>query len=156
MTAPFRLRRLLHLREQHEQALARDLATATQVANGARQSHDDLRRARQQSLENTAQVVGDGTTVGELVSLTRALREFDEHAVIAEERTIAAEARMHEANEALAVAARARMMLDRLRVRHQEAARLEVNATDRKTMDSIALSRFGHKRRQPVDNGPAQ
>lgn len=156
MTAPFRLKRLLHLRQQHEQAMARDLANATHVANDARQSHDDLRRARQQSLENAARVVGEGTTVGALVSLTHALREFDEHATMAEERTQAAETRVNEANEALAVAARARMMLDRLRLRHEETARHEVNAQDRKTMDSIALSRFGHKRKQTPDMGNRQ
>jgi flagellar protein FliJ len=147
MTAPFRLRRLLDLREQHEQAMARNLAHARGSADDERRASDDLRRARETSLAHVAGVAANGTTMGELVSLNFALRELDQHAVVADERTRAADAHVDACHEALAIAARARMILDRLKTRHNEAARAEENATDLKTMDAVALSRHGAENR---------
>jgi len=147
MTAPFRLRRLLDLRELHEQAMARNLAHARGTADDERRASDDLRRACETSLAHAAGIAANGTTMGELVSLNRALREFDQHSVVADERTRAADARVDECHEALAIAARARMILDRLKTRHNEAARAEAKATDLKTMDAVALSRHGAESR---------
>ena len=147
MTAPFRLRRLLDLREQHEQAMARDLVNARDTADGERRASDDLRRARETSLAHVAHVAANGTTMGELISLNLAMLELDQHSVIADERTRAADAHVDACHEALAIAARARMILDRLKSRHDEAARIEANATDLKTMDAVALSRHGAESR---------
>jgi len=147
MTAPFRLKRLLNLREQHEQAMARNLAHARGAADDERRASDDLRRARETSLERVAHVAANGTTMGELISFNLAMLELDQHSVLADERTRAADARVDECHEALAIAARARMILDRLKARHDEAARVEDNANDLKSMDSIALSRHGAESR---------
>jgi hypothetical protein len=39
------------------------------------------------------------------------------------------------------------MILDRLKTRHDDAARAETNAKDLKTMDAVALSRHGAESR---------
>ena len=147
MTTPFRLRRLLNLREQHEQAMARNLVDARGTADDERRASEDLRRARESSLQHVAHVAANGTTMGELISLNLALLELDQHSVVADERTRAADARVDECHEALAIAARARMILDRLKSRHDEAARTEKNARDLKTMNEVALSRHGAENR---------
>jgi flagellar FliJ protein len=158
MSARFPLQRLLNLREQHEMAMARDLATARGAAEEERLAREALRKAREISLEHVARVTADGATMGTLVSLNLAMGQLDEHTEVADERTRAAEAIVDEAHEAFAAAARARQMLDRLRARHDETSRAEENARDLKSMDSIALSRFTQEERPetPPRNRPVR
>lgn len=158
MSSRFPLQRLLDLREQHELARARDLANAQGAADEERRTREELRKAREISLEHVARLTADGATMGTLISLNLAMGQLDAHSDLADERTRAAEAVVDEAHEAFAAAARARQMLDRLRDRHTETARVEANARDLKSMDSIALSRFTQDERSatPPRNKPVR
>jgi flagellar FliJ protein len=156
MSSRFPLQRLLDLREQHELAMARDLVTAQGAADEERRQQETLRRAREISLEHVARVAADGPTMGTLVSLNLAMGQLDQHTELADERARAANAVVDVAHEAFSAAAQARKMLDRLRARHVETARVEENARDLKSMDSIALSRFTQEERPdtPPRNRP--
>jgi flagellar protein FliJ len=152
----FPLQRLLDLREQHEMAMARDLATAQGAADDERRAMEALRKAREISQDHVARVTADGPTVGTLISLSVAMGQFDQHSEVADERARAAEAAVDECHVAFAAAARARQMLDRLRARHAETALAEAKARDLKSMDSVALARFTQEERPttPPNNRP--
>ncbi len=138
----FRLQRLLDLRERHEQALARDLASAQDQADEERRGEDALRQARDLAQQRLSRDPIDTPTMGTLLMLTHAFDRMDEHAAAASERTQAADLVVEERHQALTVAAQARRMLDRLRSRREAAFRDVASANDLRSMDAIAISRF--------------
>lgn len=143
MAYRFSLQRLLNLRQQHERAMARDLAQAQDARTEEEQVHDVLRRVRAEGQDRMARETAESPTVGTLLSIGHAMRHLDAHVELAHERLRAADAVVQQRHDALAAAAQARQILDRLRSRHELEFRSEENARDQQTMDEIALTRHG-------------
>jgi flagellar export protein FliJ len=125
--------------------MARDLAAARTEADERKRAEEMLRQAAERSQEHVARMTSESPTVGTLVSLSMAMGQFDEHRLLAGERTRDAESVLDTCHGALTAAAQARQMLDKLRERHETASRADDNARDRRSMDSIALTRFTHE-----------
>lgn len=138
----FPLQRLLELRQQHERAMARDLASARDAADTEVRAHDALRRSQELAQEHVARVTTENPTIGTILSLTSAIEHFEAHVDAADERVRAAGAVVQQRHDALTVAAQARQILDRLRERHEVAAIAEEKARDLQAMDEVALTRF--------------
>jgi flagellar FliJ protein len=137
----FALQRLLHLREQHEQAMARELINARAAADEEHRIEESLKDARDVAQRRIAREAAS-SPVGTLQVLQTACDHFDESVAAAGERTVAAHVVVAEKHQALTLASQARRILDRLRSRRKEAYTGEVNSADQRTMDSIALARF--------------
>lgn len=142
MTHRFPLQRLLDLRQQHERAMARDLARARDAHDTEHQATEALRRTQAAAQDRIARETAERPTIGTLLSLGHALGHLDEHVELASERVRAADAVVQQRHHALTVAAQARQILDRLRARHEHAVRAEAVARDLQSMDEIAITRF--------------
>lgn len=142
MTFSFRLQRLLELRQQHEQAKARELAGAQDAADVARKIEDALRAIRASSRAEVASAQTDALQVGYLHGLAIALQSIDSRIESAEHVTRSTGAAVTAAQSALSDAARDRRMLDRLKDRHTLQWRAEEAQRDRTMMDEIALNRY--------------
>lgn len=154
MTFRFRLQRVLELREQAEQARARDAAAAHEAADAARREADaiaTLRAAQRAALDAAAR----GATVGELQHLAYVVDELDGRLDAAAEQVAGADARRDTADAALRDAARDRRVLDRLRDRHVERHHAALVLEDRTTMDEIALSQFARRATTPPASATA-
>lgn len=141
----FRLQRVLELREQHEQAKARALAGAQDVANSARADQSALAALRDDSQALIQATTHAAPRVGHLWQLDLALTALEVRMERAAEVVHEAEAQVVTAQEALAAAAKDRRVLDRLKERHAESYRAEFALKDRIAMDEIALAQFTRK-----------
>jgi flagellar FliJ protein len=142
MSTRFPLQRLLHLRQQHEHAMARDLASARESADTELRTHDGLRESQERAQQDVALKTAENPTIGTILSLTHAIDHFDAHVELASERVRAADAVVAQRHVALTVAAQARQILDRLRDKHETAAMAKERARDLQRMDEAALTRF--------------
>jgi flagellar FliJ protein len=142
----FRLQRVLELRAEHEQAKARELASAQDAADAAKRAQDAIASLRASSRAEIDVAQGEQPRVGHLHQLGLVLQSIDARLERAGETVQSAETVVQEAQDALADAARDRRILDRLKDRHAEQWRAEEAARDRVSMDEVALARFGRKR----------
>ncbi|MBV6521241.1 MAG: hypothetical protein MNPFHGCM_01374 [Gemmatimonadaceae bacterium] len=140
----FPLQRLLDLRAQREQALARELVTAQEAAEAEHQRHDALASARDSAHARVSQAAAEGPTVGQLVSLNYAAAQLSERADAAQEAAVAADAHARDRRDALSSAAMDRQILDRLRTRREDEYRADQAHAERATMDAVALARHTH------------
>ena len=142
----FRLQRVLELREEHEQAKARELASAKDAADAARREQEALAAVRDSSRAELHAAHAETPRVGHLHQLGFVLQSLDHRVETATESVKAADVVVDAAQGALVDAARDRRVLDRLKERHAEVWRAEEAQKDRLLMDEIALGRFGRKR----------
>lgn len=145
MSFTFRLQRLLELREQHEQAKARELAAAQAAAENAQQAKDALVSLRANSHAQMHSAARSAPRVGHLHQLGTVLASLDERLLAADDLVKVADDGVSQAKAMLEEAARDRRVLDRLKERHAEAWRAEEAQKDRVQMDEIALLQFARK-----------
>ncbi len=148
MSFKFRLQRILELREQHEQARARELAAAQNLAEEAAQAKDALATLRADSHAQMHHAARSETRVGHLHQLGTVLASLDERLVVATDVCKEADAGVHKAKVTLEEAARDRRVLDRLKERHTGVWRAEEAARDRVQMDEVALTQFARKQEE--------
>ncbi len=141
----FRLQRVLELREQREQAKARELAHARDAAASARRTHDTLTTLHSTSRAEVDAAQHAQPRVGHLHQLGFVLKAMEQRVDHAAESVAAADHVVAGAQTALDDAARDRRVLDRLKERHAEVARAEEAQKDRLLMDEIALGRFARR-----------
>ena len=138
----FRLQRLLELREQAEQAKARELVSAQDAADAARRERDSLANVHGNARAEIDAAQRAEPRIGHLQQLGYVLQSLDQRLETAGESVRAADQGVAEAQTELDAAARDRRVLDRLKDRHTDQWRLEAAQLDRKGMDEIALARF--------------
>jgi flagellar FliJ protein len=138
----FRLQRILELREKAEQAKARELAAAQDVADSARAERDALADHHAASRAEVESAHHAEPRVGHLQQLGLVMQSLDERLESAGETVRAADEKVDDAQKLLEAAARDRRVLDRLKVRHTDQWRVEEAHKDLLGMDEIALSRF--------------
>lgn len=149
----FRLQRLLDLREQKEREMAAELARAEQAADAARAELANLDAVRAIGRERLHAAHATDGTVGELRNLVFVLEQLDAQVVSAQASVSDAETLASRARGELGEAFRDRRVLDRLRDRQATDFRLIADATDRQTMDAIALTRFTQAATAPMRRG---
>ena len=138
----FRLQRILELREKAEQAKARELASAQDVAESARRERDALAHLHATSRAEVDAAHRTEPRVGHLQQLGLVLQSLDQRLESAGDTVRAADEVVDDAQKLLDAAARDRRVLDRLKGRHSDQWRAEEAHKDRLGMDEIALSRF--------------
>lgn len=138
----FRLQRILELREQAEQAKARELASAQDAADEARRAHDDMMRLHAASRAEVDAAHHTEPRIGHLQQLGLVLQSLDQRLESTGESVRAADAMVADAQSVLEGAARDRRILDRLKDRHTDQFRAASAQKDRLGMDEIALARF--------------
>ncbi len=148
MSFKFRLQRILELREQHEQAKARELASAQDAAEVAAQAQETLTSLRAHSHAQVQAATQAAPRVGHLHQLGTVLASLDERLVEAGNVCREADAGVHKAQTMLEEAARDRRVLDRLKERHAGAWRSEEAVKDRVQMDEVALTQFARKQEE--------
>lgn len=141
----FRLQRLLELREHHEQARARELASARNTAEHAALIRETLEQVRRDSLSQLHEATGQALRVGHLNQLGTAISSIAERIDVADGAVRKADEGVRQAQELLDEAARDRRVLDRLKTRHADAWRAEEAYRDRNRMDEVALMQFARK-----------
>jgi flagellar FliJ protein len=142
----FRLQRVLELREEREQAKARELMNAEGEANVARSEHDRLQQLHSASRAQLSSAHQAEPTVGHLHHLGFILNALDERLNQAAEVVQEAEGVVSQARTSLDDAARDRRVMDRLKDKHADAHRGVESHRDRLQMDEIALGRFTRQR----------
>lgn len=145
MSFKFRLQRVLDLREQQEQAKARALASARDVAETAHRAKDEIAQLRDASKQQITVAASSGPRVGHLHQLDFVLASLDERVILAADAARLADDDVQSAQTLLESAARDRRILDRLKVRHADTWREESAQKDRVAMDEIALAQFSRK-----------
>ena len=148
MSFKFRLQRILELREQHEQAKARELASAQDAAEVAARAQETLASLRAHSQAQVQAATEATPRVGHLHQLGTVLASLDERLVEAGNVCKEADAGVHKAQTMLEEAARDRRVLDRLKERHAGAWRSEEAVKDRVQMDEVALTQFARKQEE--------
>lgn len=148
MSFKFRLQRILELREQHEQAKARELASAQDAAEAAARAQESLASLRADSHAQVQAATQGAPRVGHLHQLGTVLASLDERLVEAGNLCKDADAGVHKAQSMLEEAARDRRVLDRLKERHAGAWRSDEAAKDRVQMDEVALTQFTRKQEE--------
>ena len=149
----FRLQRILELREQKEQAQARELASAQHTAEMATQTQEMIAAIREDSRQQVQAATGSAPRVGHLHQLGSVLDALDARLTTATDAVAAADATVLQAQQLLEAAARERKVLDRLKSRHADEWRTDEAQKDRISMDEIALTRFA--RQHDVTSGDA-
>lgn len=145
MSFKFRLQRILELREQHEQANARALASARDSADAAHRAKDDMASLRDHSKQQISTTTGTGPRIGHLHQLGFVLASLDERVLLAADAAKLADDDVQKAQGLLEEAARDRRVLDRLKSRHADTWRADSAHRDRVAMDEIALAQFSRK-----------
>jgi flagellar FliJ protein len=135
----FRLQQVLDLREQHERALATQLAQAMGAEREAQATLDGLRAVR---VANGAAGASGTHSIGELTNLAFILDHLDGQIASANDAVTAASQTVAQMKDAVTAAFQDRRMLDRLRDRQAEAHRTAEGQLDQRTMDDIALTRY--------------
>lgn len=143
----FRLERLLELKAKHEEAMAIRLGHAERAATAERDAETSLRALRAAGRDDL--LPSGAMRVGDLAPIALLLDRVDERLDRQTERVQAAERTVAEAQQRLVVAHQERRVLDRLREKHIERARLDAAQDDQKLMDDIAVARF--LRSRPTD-----
>ena len=138
----FRLQRILELREQAEQAKARELSSAQDAADAARSIHEQLADLHRSSRAEVDAAHRTAPRIGHLTQLGLVLNALDQRLESAGESVRAADEVVQGAQQQLADAARDRRVLDRLKDRHAEQWRVDAAHKDRLGMDEVALARF--------------
>ncbi|HEY0930653.1 MAG TPA: flagellar export protein FliJ [Gemmatimonas sp.] len=151
----FRLQRILELREQHEHAKARELASAQDSAERAAEARLALQNLWSDSQAQLHTAQGNGSRIGHLTQLGTVLTSLDERLVVAGDAVKEADAGVRQAQELLEEAARDRRVLDRLKSRHADAWRADEAQRDRTLMDEVALMQFARKQDQSTQR-PAE
>ncbi len=141
----FRLQRLLELRERHEQAKARDLATAQGIADEAARIHQTLQELRTDSKAQLDAAAVSEQRIGHLNQIGTTIDSLSERLLVATDAVAEANAGVHQAQERLMEAARNRRILDRLRHRQAEVWRMDENQRDRHQMDEVALIQYNRQ-----------
>lgn len=154
MSFKFRLQRILELRAQAEQAKARELAAARNLAEQAEAAQQALEALRDDSQAQIHAAALSSPRVGHLQQLGTVLDALDVRLERAAELVKAAEADVQQAQLKLEDAARDRRVLDRLKERHADAWKNEMAQKDRVQMDEIALLQFARK--QEMTNTAAE
>lgn len=152
MSFKFRLQRILELREQAEQAKARELAAAQTEADKAQQARDILAAMRVDSRSQLESATVSAPRIGHLMQLGTAIDALDARIERASDDLKAAEIVVDEAKGRLDAAARDRRVLDRLKERHAEHWRAEEAQRDRVQMDEVALTQFARKTDTPSED----
>ncbi len=145
MTFRFRLQRVLELRELSEQAKARELSSAKDVAEVARLEQQSLSNLRVSSRSQMDASPSRAVHVGHLQQSGFVLRSLEERLLNATDALTAADGLVKDAEGALSDAARARQILDRLKERHEGVWRAGESQKDRLQMDELALSRHAKR-----------
>lgn len=135
----FRLQQVLDLREQHERALASQLAQAMGAEREAQAALEGLRAVRSASGEAAT---GGTHSIGELTNLAFILDRLDGQIANASDAVTAASQTVAQMKDAVTAAFQDRRVLDRLRDRQAESHRAAEGQLDRRTMDDIALTRY--------------
>jgi len=135
----FRLQQVLDLREQHERALASQLAQAMGAEREAQAALEGLRAVRTASGEA---VMGGSHSIGELTNLAFILDRLDGQIASASDAVTAAGQTVAQMKDAVTAAFQDRRVLDRLRDRQAESHRVAEGQIDQRTMDDIALTRY--------------
>jgi flagellar protein FliJ len=148
MTFNFRLQRVLELRERHEQAKARDLATAQDSAEQADRTRASLASLRSDSRDQLHAATSGAPRVGHLAQLGTLLASLDERLMLAGDVCREADASVQQARSILEAAARDRRVLDRLKARHAGVWRAGEAHKDRVMMDEVALTQFARKQEE--------
>jgi flagellar protein FliJ len=138
----FRLQRILELREQAEQARARELVSARDDADAARAAHDAIADVHATSRAQTNAAQQTAPRVGHLQQLGIVLQSLDARLEQSGEQVRAADGVVVGAQKVLEDAARDRRILDRLKDRHAEQWSIDAAHKDRLGMDEVALARF--------------
>ena len=138
----FRLQRILELRQQAEQARARELASARDEADAARDAHAAIAELHASSRAQTHAAQQGAPRVGHLQQLGLTVQSLEARLDQSGEQVRAADDVVAKARVVLDDAARDRRILDRLRDRHAERFSIEEAHKDRVGMDEIALARF--------------
>lgn len=145
MSFNFRLQRILELRAKKEQAEARALASARDIAEQAQAAHDALSAICDDSRAQAHAATTSVSRIGHLTQFGHVIDSLDARRTQAHEVVTAADADVQTATSRLEDAARDRRVLDRLKVRHFDAHRAEAAQRDRVAMDEIALQRFARQ-----------
>ena len=145
MSFKFRLQRILELREQHEQAKARALASARNLADDAHRAKDEIANLRDHSKQQITTTAYSGPRIGHLHQLGFVLASLDERVLLAVDAAKLADEHVQQAQRMLEEAARDRRVLDRLKSRHTDTWRAQSAHKDRVAMDEIALAQFSRK-----------
>lgn len=151
MTPRFSLQRILELRERKEQAVAIRLASARSTAEKARELEEEIQRLRVDGIERRMGTPGSASTVGQLQNTSFVIEQLEQQLTEARTAVRQADGQVNAVLAEFSVATRERQVLDRLKEKKREAAMLEAADADRKTMDAVALTRFG--RRSQNNNG---
>lgn len=147
----FRLQRVLQLREQYEQARAKELAAACDAADRAINAEAALQSMRTNSKLEIRNATDGGSRIGYLSRLDEALSSLEERLVVACDAVQEADAGVHQARLLLEEAARDRRVLDRLKSHHADTWRSEQAHQDRIRMDEVALVQYARKRGSQAD-----
>ena len=145
MSFKFRLQRILELREQSEQAKARNLASARDSADAAHRAKDEIANLRDHGKQHIDTTANSGPRIGHLHQLGFVLASLDERVLLAADAAKLADDDVRIAQGKLDDAARDRRVLDRLKSRHADSWRAESAHKDRLAMDEIALAQFSRK-----------
>ena len=140
MKAPFRLQRILELKERREQTSALRLAEARDGASAARTIETELEALRRGAAIGSVPVAR--VTVGQMQNAGFLLGRIDDHLTAARAAVRKADDVVDERLADFAEATRERQVLGRLRDRKVDEALQAVAAEDRRKMDEIALTRF--------------
>ena len=151
MTPRFSLQRILELRERKEQAVAIRLTSARSAAESARELEEEIESLKRDGMERRMGSPGSASTVGELQNTSYLIGQLEQQLMQARTAVKQADGQVNAVLAEFTIATRERQVLDRLKEKKREAAMLEAADADRKTMDAIALSRFG--RRSQTNNG---
>ncbi len=142
MMFKFRLQRILELRQQAEQARARELVSARDDADVAREAQKTIEELHTTSRAQTNAAQQATPRVGHLQQLGIVLQSLDARVAQAGEEVRAADDVVVSAQRVLEDAARDRRILDRLKDRHAEQWTADAAQKDRLGMDEVALARF--------------
>lgn len=147
----FSLQRLLEIREKREQATASELADARVNARMARDAFERLEEARRQSGRQMIAAQSSASPVGHLQNASYLLERIDQQLQSARDAMRHADVAVADRMNEFTLACQERKVLDRLRERQETSWQAEAMQADRKTMDAVALSRFGKADHSPID-----
>ena len=146
----FRLQKILELRKQREKESATRLAAAREIAAAARQKQADLEKLREENAGALGSAAAEGRAVGELRSVELVVEHLDRQIQEARGASQAAEENVRRLLDEFTNALGERRAIDLLRERQLEEWKAQEAEEDRKTMDSVAIVRYTHRKTTPV------
>ena len=138
----FRLQRVLEMRQQSEQDAATRLAAARSEEEAALLAKLRLEAVRDEGVELAAGAGSGQAKIGQLQNFRFLVERMNDEIDVAQQEVEAAAEGVRERLEEYSAAFRERRMIDKLREKALESHRNEEVQTDRKAMDSVALTRF--------------